>query len=209
MTEWYYAAGGTEQVGPVTAERLVELLQAGTITSDTLVWRTGLDSWQPLQRSLEELGVHAAPPLPPTLPPVPSPMQANVPRPGIVVHHAPTPKPGGMSGCLIAVIVAAVLAVPMIAILAAIALPAYNNYRVRSAEGACLAEMKAYANSAVAAMNHGESPAAPPHGACSEADAAVDMQTPITGVPKAPGKKTITCEMQTATCSIDASENTP
>ncbi|HQX91462.1 MAG TPA: DUF4339 domain-containing protein [Thermomonas sp.] len=209
MTEWYYAAGGTEQVGPVPAERLVALLQAGTITADTLVWRTGLDSWQPLQRSFEELGVRAAPPLPPALPPAPPPVPATVPRPGIVVHHAPTPKPGGMSGCLIAAIVVAVLAVPMIAILAAIALPAYNNYRVRSAEGACLAEMKAYANSAVAAMSSGESPGSPPHAACSEVDAAVDTQTPITGVPKAPGKNTITCEMQTATCSIDASENTP
>ena len=205
MTEWYYAADGAQQAGPVSAQQLVDLLQAGSITPNTLVWRTGLDNWQPLQHSLEELGVrHAVPP-----PPLPPPAVAVLPQPSVVVHHAPAPKPRGMSGCLIALIVAAVLAVPMIAILAAIALPAYNNYRVRSAEGACLAEMKAYANGAVAAMSSDESPAPPPHVACSEVDAAVDMQTPITGVPKAPGKKTITCEMQTATCAIDASENTP
>src|SRR3989339_1835624 len=43
------------------------------------------------------------------------------------------------------------IVVAIIAILAAIALPAYNKYRIRSAEGACQAEAKAYTNSAVAA----------------------------------------------------------
>ena len=33
------------------------------------------------------------------------------------------------------------IVVAIIAILAAIALPAYNNYRIKSAEGACQAEM--------------------------------------------------------------------
>ena len=206
MTEWYYAAGGAEQVGPISAAQLVELFQAGTLTGDTLVWRTGLSNWQPLQQSFEELGLRHAAPLPPALPPPPT---AAPPRPSVVVHHAPAPKSRGMSGCLIAVIVIAVFAVPMIAILAAIALPAYNNYRVRSAEGACLAEMKAYANSAVAAMNSDQSPASPPRMSCSEVDAAVDMQTPITGVPRAPGKKTVVCEMQTATCSFESSEDSP
>ena len=36
------------------------------------------------------------------------------------------------------------IVVAIIAILAAIALPAYNNYRIRAAEGACNAEAKAY-----------------------------------------------------------------
>jgi type IV pilus assembly protein PilA len=44
------------------------------------------------------------------------------------------------------------IVVAIIAILAAIALPAYQNYRIRSAEGACQAEAKAYMNSAVAAL---------------------------------------------------------
>src|SRR3546814_3546577 len=43
------------------------------------------------------------------------------------------------------------IVVAIIAILAAIALPAYNDYRIRSAEGACQSEAKAYVNSAVAA----------------------------------------------------------
>ncbi len=42
------------------------------------------------------------------------------------------------------------IVVAIIAILAAIALPAYRNYTQRSANGACLAEAKAYVNAAVA-----------------------------------------------------------
>src|SRR5690606_19718059 len=47
------------------------------------------------------------------------------------------------------------IVVAIIAILAAIALPAYNNYRVRSAENACLAEAKAFMNSYVSAVKGG------------------------------------------------------
>ena len=42
------------------------------------------------------------------------------------------------------------IVVAIIAILAAIALPAYRNYTQRSANGACLAEAKAYVNAGVA-----------------------------------------------------------
>lgn len=42
------------------------------------------------------------------------------------------------------------IVVAIIAILAAIALPQYRNYTQRSANGACLAEAKAYMNTAVA-----------------------------------------------------------
>jgi type IV pilus assembly protein PilA len=44
------------------------------------------------------------------------------------------------------------IVVAIIAILAAIALPAYNNYRVRAAEISCLAETKNYASFALTAM---------------------------------------------------------
>ena len=42
------------------------------------------------------------------------------------------------------------IVVAIIAILAAIALPQYRNYTQRSANGACMAEAKAYINTAVA-----------------------------------------------------------
>lgn len=154
MTDWYYAAKGAGQAGPVSAERLAELLQAGDIGGDSLVWRDGLDNWLPLRRFFDELGLRenapadpgtildgsapapAAPELPPELPPEPpaptSP--AHVP-----VMTAPPPR-SGMSGCAIAMIVLAVLAVPVIAILAAIAIPAYSSYVHRAAVSAALAQ---------------------------------------------------------------------
>src|SRR5690606_40753385 len=65
---------------------------------------------------------------PPPLPPAPA-------RPG------PAPPPGrAMHGSLIALLVAGGLAIPSIAILAAIALPAYNDYLARSVAAAALAE---------------------------------------------------------------------
>ena len=92
------------------------------------------------------------------------------------------------------------IVVAIIAILAAIALPAYNNYRIRSAEGACQFEMKNYANFAVASLQLNGTPDPPPAKACSAADTAIDMLTPIEGTPKAPGLKHTSCDMATANC---------
>ncbi len=94
------------------------------------------------------------------------------------------------------------IVVAIIAILAAIALPAYNNYRIRSANGACQMEMKNYANFALAAIYNSTTPGAPPLGACGSADTATNMSTPITGTPRAPGNKSTTCNMNTANCTI-------
>ena len=43
---WYYATGG-QQVGPITDADLEQLVHAGTVTSETLVWHEGLTDWQP------------------------------------------------------------------------------------------------------------------------------------------------------------------
>lgn len=93
------------------------------------------------------------------------------------------------------------IVVAIIAILAAIALPAYNNYRVKAAEGACLSEMKNYAQFALSAIYTSSPIVAPPKSACSAADTATDMNTPITGTPKAPGVAVTTCDMRTANCT--------
>lgn len=45
--DWYAAKEGN-QVGPMTEVRLWEMLQAGELTADSLVWRDGLPNWQPL-----------------------------------------------------------------------------------------------------------------------------------------------------------------
>ncbi|HWZ32492.1 MAG TPA: RDD family protein [Bryobacteraceae bacterium] len=43
---WYYADGG-RQVGPVEESALDELVKAGAVRDDTLVWREGMPNWQP------------------------------------------------------------------------------------------------------------------------------------------------------------------
>jgi type IV pilus assembly protein PilA len=108
------------------------------------------------------------------------------------------------------------IVVAIIAILVAIALPAYNNYRVRSAEGACQAEAKAYMNQAIVAVtNNFASFPAPANMACSVMvgtidSAAVTSSALITFRPKAPGGQTVgagatSCNAATATCSMTPS----
>ena len=98
------------------------------------------------------------------------------------------------------------IVVAIIAILAAIALPAYNNYRVKSAEGACQAEAKAYMNSAVAAVMSNMTVDAPRQKACSTPTAAltstdVNTSAEIEFTPQGPGNKTTKCSAKSATCA--------
>ena len=99
------------------------------------------------------------------------------------------------------------IVVAIIAILAAIALPAYNNYRIKSAEGACQAEAKAYMNSGVAAVMSNMSPIpAPAAKACTSptvalTNADVSSDASITFAPKTPGVKSTHCSAGSATCS--------
>src|SRR5579862_8653149 len=43
---WFYADGG-RQVGPVEEAALDDLVRAGIVRDDTLVWRDGMANWQP------------------------------------------------------------------------------------------------------------------------------------------------------------------
>ena len=76
------------------------------------------------------------------------------------------------------------IVVAIIAILAAIALPQYRNYTQRSANGACLAEAKAYMSGAVAEMAEYRLPDAFAPGACDASAnpglSATDFGTPRT-----------------------------
>lgn len=94
------------------------------------------------------------------------------------------------------------IVVAIIAILAAIALPAYNNYRIRSAEGACQMEMKNYANFALAALQDNSSAPAAPRQACRLADDATAIGVNITGTPQVPGTRVTTCDMNNANCTL-------
>ena len=101
------------------------------------------------------------------------------------------------------------IVVAIIAILAAIALPAYNNYRIKSAENACMGEAKAYMNSWVAAAKSGSTLPNYAAGACTAGTAPVEGNAENTAVtytatflPKSPAVKTpVKCSEQTATCT--------
>lgn len=95
------------------------------------------------------------------------------------------------------------IVVAIIAILAAIALPAYNNYRIRASETACLAEAKNYASFSLASIYNGASPQTPNLGACTSIDTATDIDTDITATPRPPYNRTVTCDMNNATCLLN------
>ncbi|OHE85963.1 MAG: hypothetical protein A2213_11715 [Lysobacterales bacterium RIFOXYA1_FULL_68_6] len=138
MSGWYYADRNREQHGPVTADELVTHYRFGRIALGDLVWREGLPQWGPLRDFADELGLdpapveaaHAPPPVPPAAPPLAQPSPPRTPAP-----PAPPARKPGMSGGKIALIVAAVMVVPCLGIagiLAAIAIPAYNDYTLRA-----------------------------------------------------------------------------
>lgn len=157
---WYYAEGNRQRQGPLPPENIVALYRSDRIGLDTLVWREGMAQWQPLADVAEELGI-AAPAhdasvtLPPPLPPAPA--------------AAPPPAAGaprqGLSGCALAAIIGSVVGVFLLALvglLAAIALPAYQDYVLRSQTAGALAEMRAH--EAAIAEFHGREGRCPVNG---------------------------------------------
>jgi len=101
------------------------------------------------------------------------------------------------------------IVVAIIGILAAIALPAYQDYTRKSANNACLAEAKGYANAMLIAYSEAESMGAVTWAACRE-DAAGDE--PVAGVipvnppsftvtAAQPGTEVITCG-NSGTCRL-------
>ena len=92
------------------------------------------------------------------------------------------------------------IVVAIIAILAAIALPAYNNYRIRAANGACQAETKAWANAYVAAtLSSMASVPTHPLKACSGNTV---TGTASDATPAGVGNKHTKCDLTSGTCSL-------
>jgi len=141
VSEWFHAQGNRQQ-GPLPAEQLIELFRSNEITLDTLVWRDGLPQWQPLRSVVDELGLI----VPAVDAPVGAPPPPAAPQPPILPPEAPyrasaatsatlPPPKKGLSGCALTAIiggVALLVLVPILAILAAIALPAYNDYTLKA-----------------------------------------------------------------------------
>lgn len=98
------------------------------------------------------------------------------------------------------------IVVAIIGILAAVAIPAYNNYTIRAANRACLAEAKALANAAIVAIAEGAPvPSAPANyaGACTAFPTIDGTTGAITATPRSPGSGTVSCD-STGTCTHTA-----
>lgn len=112
MTQWYYASHDRQRLGPVGTRELQRLLQSGQIHAQTLLWREGFEGWRPLRECASELDVAVTAPA-----------------------HPHTPQQKRLPGCGIAAIVGAglvLVAIPVLAILAAVAIPAYQDYVKRA-----------------------------------------------------------------------------
>lgn len=80
---WYYA-DGDRQRGPVSDEEFQEMVDHGRIREETLVWKDGMENWQPL-KSAAEAGLVTISPAPAQ--PLSSPA---TPLPGMAAPQAPS-----------------------------------------------------------------------------------------------------------------------
>ena len=97
------------------------------------------------------------------------------------------------------------IVVAIIGILAAIAIPAYQNYTIKAANKACMGEAKGFTNSYIIALSEAETtmPTPPTGGACGTYTIAANptlTSLTITAAKKSPGTETITCR-QTGICT--------
>lgn len=99
------------------------------------------------------------------------------------------------------------IVVAIIGILAAIAIPAYQNYTQKSSVNACLAEAKAYSNVALAALSDPNGAASVPSytaSACASGPATPTALTPalVFQVKNGGSKTSISCDLSNgAKCS--------
>lgn len=100
------------------------------------------------------------------------------------------------------------IVVAIIGILAAIAIPSYQNYTKKSANNACMIETKNYANAVLNSLNNDLSAPAPGFSACKNTSTNASTWTlatlgTVTGEPKSPGDKNTICNTAAgASCTL-------
>lgn len=110
------------------------------------------------------------------------------------------------------------IVVAIIGILAAVALPAYQNYTIKTANNACLSQVQAYATSVLADLNAGETISEPNDGkqtACQKITSDENWtlgnisDQKITAIVKSPGNEKIECDMSTGgNCKLIKADTT-
>lgn len=99
------------------------------------------------------------------------------------------------------------IVVAIIGILAAIAIPSYQNYTIRSARNACMVQAKVATNNWIAELAQGDTPLAsltpqPNEGACNAVIALpTSASGTVTAVARPPSVSNITCQMTDGTCA--------
>jgi len=93
------------------------------------------------------------------------------------------------------------IVVAIIGILAAVALPAYQDYTIRAADNACLAEAKGHAGAVAVWIANGSVPADAPDHTAAACAAEIDNELPFTVAPATPGTGSVTCD-ESATCKL-------
>lgn len=94
------------------------------------------------------------------------------------------------------------IVIAIVALLASVAIPLYRRYQARTAEAACLAEMRTYSTWVVAAVANDTDLPLPPQRACAASDTATADSLTIQGTPRDPGTRITTCDMGRASCAL-------
>ncbi|OQW70637.1 MAG: hypothetical protein BVN34_01245 [Proteobacteria bacterium ST_bin12] len=98
------------------------------------------------------------------------------------------------------------IVVAIIGILAAIAIPSYQNYTIRSARNACTIQAKAATNNWIVELGQGDTPLASltaqiNAGACNAVIARpTSASGTVTAQARSPSNSVITCQMTDGTC---------
>lgn len=160
-SSWYYVDRNGQRQGPVTAHAIREAYRQRLVDGDTLIWREGMSDWLALRQfeiefDLDDPDTAAKPP------PVP-----RAPEP--IATSLPPAQANKSRGCLIIGAIVLVVLLLMMAILAAIAIPQYQEYvaRAQAAEAIALGSSlkprveEAYAQNGVCPTNGSEGFGAP------------------------------------------------